>query len=307
MSTTTISVPVVEDPSPNGLTPAQAHAFNEAGLLIVRNLIAPAELEQLRTETMTLVEQANAGTDDPDFFFRRHPVTGKDVPFRIEYVAHRSAAARALLGHPFLLGTAQQLQGPNFVPTWDSMVFKNAGAAAAIPWHRDSAAHLSGDAPVFNIDIYLDDADESTCLWGVAGTHRLPDRDADALVAQLLEDGYAQTDGCAPLPMQAGDVLLHNVLAVHGSPAANHVPLRRVLYYEFRPAELEAAVGPHTPDYLPLKQQVVLAALQQRAEASYSEGETPFAYRPTGEFAIASVPPIEDVAFRVAHEDHWRS
>jgi hypothetical protein len=44
--------------------------------------------------------------------------------------------------------------------------------------------------------------------------------------------------------MQPGDVLLHNVMVVHGSPQTVGKQLRRTIYYEFRPAEELLADGP---------------------------------------------------------------
>jgi hypothetical protein len=63
--------------------------------------------------------------------------------------------------------------------------------------------------------------------------------------------------------MHPGDVIIHNILVLHGSPAAQS-HLRRVIYYEFRPAEVELAIGPHTPEYIPLKQHLLLACLRDR-------------------------------------------
>ena len=72
-----------------------------------------------------------------------------------------------------------------------------------------------------------------------------------------------------PIPVNPGDVLFHSILVLHGSPAAQS-QLRRVLYYEFRPGEVEREQGPHNPEYIPTKQKVLLSCLRQRAAAPYS-------------------------------------
>ena len=106
--------------------------------------------------------------------------------------------------------------------------------------------------------------------------------------------------------MQAGDALLHDILLVHGSPACESA-LRRVLYYEFRPAEVELRRGPHTPDYLPLKQRVMLACLRERAGAPWARGETPFRYRPSAAFPVEPLAAGERLAtLRHPHHEHWR-
>ncbi len=270
--------------------------FREHGLLILRNVVAPAELEALRAETLELVERAARGRpDDADYKFKHHELTGDEVPYRIEYVVDKSPACRALLGHPFVLRSVEKIQGPAFVPTWDSMVFKLAGAGAAIPWHRDERIDYEPERQIFNVDVYLDGSDATNCLWGLPGSHRWPQEEADEAVARLSRGGFA-TEGAVPLIMAPGDVLLHDILVVHGSGPAQS-GLRRVLYYEFRPVETELRHGPHVPAYLPLKQRVLAAAVRERA-ASFGS-ERPFAYAMDAE---GGTPPT----FRYAHEQYFR-
>ncbi|WJH33418.1 hypothetical protein N6H14_25700 [Paenibacillus sp. CC-CFT747] len=104
--------------------------------------------------------------------------------------------------------------------------------------------------------------------------------------------------------MQAGDVILHDITVVHGSPSGDGNALRRTVYYEFRPGETEAEFGPHTLEYLPLKQHMLLDCLERRKAAAYAHGETAFEYRPYGAFRLHGVrkPPT----YRYAHADYWR-
>ena len=223
-----------------------------------------------------------------------------------------TGACKRLLGHPFILRSIEKLQGPNFIPTWDSMVFKREGMGRAISWHRDSRpypfADVDNDVAAINVDFYLDGSDLTNCLWAIPGSNRWPEAQADATVARLNDaPGQFSTDPtCVPLPVQPGDVLFHNVLALHGSPAARS-RLRRVIYYEFRPAEVELAHGPHTPEYLPLKQKLLQVCLRERANSPIAAGEEPFIYRPTNRFTVAPLSEGESLAsFRYAHGDYWR-
>ena len=308
MMRTDSTFPHVDARAQECITEEQARLFRENGLLVVRNVLSPAELEAMRRETLPLVERAEEGTDDPDFFYKPHEATGERTPYRVEYVIDKTDAGKALLGHPFVLRSVEKLQGPNFVPTWDAMVFKREGMGVAIPWHRDAGvAHSREDvAPIFNVDFYLDEADLTNCLWGIPGSHRWPPEKAQAMIDRLNAGGAFHTEeGALPLPMQPGDVLLHNILVLHGSPAARS-HLRRVVYYEFRPAEIESEIGPHTPEYLPLKQRVLLACLEHRARTPYAAGETPFEYQPN---APHLPPPTRDDApqtYRYPHGEFWR-
>lgn len=65
-----------------------------------------------------------------------------------------------------------------------------------------------------------------------------------------------------------------------------------------------AAYGPHRPEYLPLKQQVLGECLRRRAATPYARGETPYAYRPTG--AVSDYPAGTPPTFRYPHGEWWR-
>lgn len=284
------------------LTPKQLARFRAEGFLVLRDLLGEQELQALQAETHPLVERAENRTEDPDFKYRQHELTGELVPYRIEYVVDKTASCKALLGHPFVLHAVEQLQGRRFIPTWDSMVFKSAGAGAAIPWHRDaSSRHTVAGTPIFNVDFYLDGSDRTNCLWALPGSQRWSDEEAAHAVAGLSEGGF-RTEGAVPLELEPGDALLHDILVVHGSPAAQS-SLRRVLYFEFRPADAELAIGPHVPAYVPLKQGLLLRALAEREGTPYGREEQAFVYR--GELAEGAAAPRDQ--WRFVHEDYWRA
>jgi ectoine hydroxylase-related dioxygenase (phytanoyl-CoA dioxygenase family) len=286
----------------------QAEFFRQHGLLVIRNVVRGEELARLQRETRPLVDRAVAGTDEVDWMYKEHELSGQRVPFRVEYVVDKVASCRVLAGHPFVLRSVEKLQGRNFIPTWDSMVFKNEGMGVAIPWHRDAGIEYTDpERPIFNVDFYLDRADLSNCLWGILGSNRWDQARVDRTIAELNQgidrEGGFRTDGALPITMEPGDVILHNITALHGSaPARTH--LRRVLYFEYRPGEVERAKGPHVPGYVAKKQQVLLECLRQRAAAPYTAGETPFIYRPGAEFS--DFPTGAPATFRYPHGEWWR-
>jgi ectoine hydroxylase-related dioxygenase (phytanoyl-CoA dioxygenase family) len=288
---------------------AAAQAFREHGLLVLRGLLRPPELEALRRDTLALVERAAASRlRELDWLYKTHPETGREVPFRVEYVVDKTPSGKALLGHPFVLRSVEKLQGRDFLPTWDSLVFKLAGEGAAIEWHRDAdrSCNLPG-IPIFNVDFYLDPSDETNCVWALPGSNQWSDADATAEVERRNRGGRFASEGAVPVPLAPGDALLHDILLLHGSPPSSS-SLRRVVYYEFRPAQAELRLGPHVPAYVPAKQRVLLACLRERAAAPYARGETPFAYRPSAELAP---PPLAEgealPTYRYAHHEYWRA
>jgi len=301
--------PIIDALVQSEITDAQAQFFRDQGLLVIRNLLRGQELRDLQDQTQVLVDRARTLVEDPDYQYREHEISGVRVPYRVEYVIEKSAACRVLLGHPFILRSVEKLQGRNFIPTWDSMVFKNPGNGVSIPWHRDAGtdavpAERGYQQPIFNVDFYLDEANLSNCLWGILGSNRWPQSQADQVIAELNASGFRHGHGAVPIVLAPGDVIFHNILALHGSPPAQ-TQLRRVLYFEFRPGEFERETGPHKPEYGPLKQQVLQACLGHRAASPVSAGEVPFVYRPDAAFTPPEATrPLP--TYRFPHHDWWR-
>jgi hypothetical protein len=106
--------------------------------------------------------------------------------------------------------------------------------------------------------------------------------------------------------MAPGDVLVHDVLVLHGSMPTSG-SLRRVAYYEFRPIDVEVPYGPHTVEYVGLKQRVLAAALRARARVPYAVGEEPFAYGAAPVGGDGADWATDPSTWRYAHEDHWRT
>ena len=314
MTTATASAPPVAFPEIDArqqdcITDEQARFFIDNGLLVIRNVLHGEELRAMQEQTLGWVHKADRERrSSPDFLYKIHEVTKKEVPTRVEYMIDKTPACRALLGHPFILRSVEKLQGRSFIPTWDSMVFKLEGAGAAVPWHRDDGAGRGATIkPIFNVDFYLDGSDITNCLWGVLGSNRWSQQQADETIARLNTGGFQTSDGAVPILMNPGDVIFHNILALHGSPPAQS-RLRRVVYYEFRPAEIELEHGPHIPEYIPLKQRVLLACLRDRAKAPYAAGETAFQYNPEPKFAPPTLGADEQLeTYRYPHKDYWRA
>ncbi len=309
----TTSFPHIDASKGSEISDAEAEFFREQGLLVIRNVLRGTELAEMQRETQLLVDRARAGTDHEDFQYREHEISGERVPFRVEYVIDKTLAGLALLADAYILRTVAKFQGRNFIPTWDSLVFKNPGAGVAIPWHRDAGTHavhptLGLRHPIFNVDFYLDQADIDNCLWGILGSNRWDQATADRVVHELNQGGFQHGHGAQPILMQPGDVILHNILALHGSPPTSG-RLRRVVYYEFRPGETEREMGPHIDAYRPLKQQQLTRCIELRRQAAYAQGETPYAYAPDGAFALPGGPQsgAELPTFRHPHHHFWRT
>jgi ectoine hydroxylase-related dioxygenase (phytanoyl-CoA dioxygenase family) len=294
----------------NGLSisDADVSSYDRNGFLIVKGVIGQNELDQLRIDTAELMVNAQAQMDrDSDYMFAPGHLTGKPVLRRVEFVIDKSQACKVLLGHPFILRSVEKLMGRDFFPTWDAMVLKAPGEGIIVPWHRDAGTEFVGDKPIFNVDFYLDEATLDTCLWVIPGSHKWDTDRATREIEQLNRGGFG-TSGAIPVPMQSGDVIFHDILVLHGSPASTG-NLRRVLYYEFRTAHVEEHIGPHTNQYIPLKQKVLLKCLDWRQKHhSLSQTESPFHYAPPSPYNTVKLEPGEEIGtYRYPHRDFWRN
>jgi len=281
----------------------EAQFFLDNGYLALRGVLHGEEIRRLRAAMDELTAYGSeAVRDDPDFMYAPGHKTGQPVLRRIEYVIDKYEECRVLLGHPFILRSVEKLMGKDLFPTWDSMVLKMPGEGIIVPWHRDAGTACVGDTPIFNVDFYLDEADLDTCLWVYPGSNHWSDKEAQKITRQ---EGFS-TEGAVPVPMQPGDVIFHNILLVHGSPANSSNKLRRVIYYEFRTAHVEQHLGPHVPEYIPLKQRVLFSCLEKRAATDYIGLEEPYRYDPPIPFTVDWTPGTVLPTYRYPHDKYWR-
>jgi len=281
--------------------------FKERGYFVLKNVISAEELHTLQVETLELINKKLEGEDFwynddiPANWYNKGPSQGNNeikqpqsqkqnhVPFRIEYPIDKLHSCKVLIGQYDILQAIECIQGHNFVPTWDSLVFKVPGAGVPIKWHRDAEAtryvHPAIPPPI-DVGIYLDDATVAagTCLWVIPGSHKWEDPLAASMIQFMTSEGF-RTAGAYPVEVGAGDAVFHDIRILHGSPATQGTaPLRRTVYFEFRPADLELKMGPHIPEYIPLKQQMLGACVAQR-RVEYPLDPV-FDYRPHPNYAV---------------------
>lgn len=252
--------PVTAVPSPWHLDADQVEFFDAYGYLVLPQRIP----DELLTRVRAAAEHWMASGEHPDrerpgdWLFADRP-SGR-VMYRVDYLHDKgSPASLELLGSPEILGIAESLAGPDFVPTYESMVFKAAGDAAPIPWHQD-AVHARRSR-LFNVDVYLDASRRGGgALHVVPGSHV---RRTDACA--LAEEHGWSLPGAIEIELEPGDVLVHDDMVVHGSPPAVGSALRRTVYYEFRSARHILAEGPWTPHWVDRRLHLVPLALAEHA------------------------------------------
>jgi ectoine hydroxylase-related dioxygenase (phytanoyl-CoA dioxygenase family) len=295
-----MSMPTTTDAlvAPYLLTDDEVRSFDENGYLVLRNRIPADLLARLQAAATTwMAEGREISQDDPaaiDYHYANRAI-GR-VMFRVDYVHNKGqAASLELLGSPAVLGIAESLAGSNFVPTYESLVFKNEGDGAAIEWHQD-AVHPR-NYRVFNVDVYLDASRIGQGALRVApGSHRQPVDICD------LKDTYGwDAPGVVQVEMEPGDVLVHDVMVVHGSEAVTGNKLRRTIYYEFRAAEQIMSEGPWDAAWVDQRLRLIPLGLAEHAATNPDKPQ--FQWKISSEFAPET---SGDTAaeLRVAHTAH---
>ncbi len=283
--------------SPFHLSEEQVRFFDENGYLVLRRWIGGELLDRLQRATRGWIAAGQAAQDrgepTPDHTFfqsQRGPVM-----FRVNYVHDKGPEALELLGSPRVLAVAESLCGADFVPTYESMVFKQEGEGKVIPWHQD-AVHPRRHR-IFNFDLYLDPSRVGGGALRVVPGSQTGPHDVCALAENY---GWA-VPGALDVEMEPGDVLLHDVMVLHGSERTVGQALRRTLYYEFRSATEILEDGPWDQAWIEKRLRLVPLGLARHAARFPHEPQ--FEWRVPQEFR--PVPGGDEAEeLRVVHTTH---
>ena len=282
--------------TPYHLTPEQIEFFDENGYLILRQWIPPALLARVQAAADAWMEHGQRVTPDdplyPDFGFKQGP-NGRTF-YAVGYLHNMGQSpSLELLGSPQVLAVAESLSGPNFVPTYESMVFKMKGNGAPIHWHQD-ACHPR-QYRIWNYDLYLDHSRQ-----GAGALKVVPkSQHAPVDVCRYADNHQWNPPGVIEVEMEPGDVLLHDVMVVHGSEPVVGKALRRTIYYEFRPAEEIVADGPWDRTWIERRQRLIGIGLR-RHQAAFPDAPQ-YDWRISDEFRPAPMPD-EQEELRVVHD-----
>lgn len=256
-------------------TDEEVAQFHARGYLRIPELVGPKEIARLRAATAGLIGAIDAlparWRDD----FKYGALLGDQIPggvlCRLEYTLEKHPQFMKALGHPGILATAAALKRAPLVLTWEDMVLKLAGGPVTVPWHQDTLWQ-SLRAPVFSMGIYLDDShdDPLRILPGTQVAGPLEEDQIPAFVAGREKD-------IVEIPAKAGDVIVHNVLAVHGSELNRGRQDRRVLYFEFRSLDQVENDSPWNRRWLERRLPYVPAAVKlRRTDAELAEEDRRF-------------------------------
>lgn len=213
------------------ITPKQTQQFLEAGYVLLPSALPPALLARwcdLATRLEVEVIEAYRRSEPCNVAHIIESPTGLCLGSYETPLTADADAVLDLLACPGMMAVARQLGGRGAVPLQVYMVYKQPVVESVVKWHQD-ALHPRG-YPYLNIGIYLDDAQAGDgCLRYVPGTqHKIQD------VAQLSSDHGWDIPGAVEQPANAGDIIVHDVMTLHGSPYKRLPGSRRTVYVESR-------------------------------------------------------------------------
>ncbi|HTE21125.1 MAG TPA: phytanoyl-CoA dioxygenase family protein [Armatimonadota bacterium] len=257
------------------ITDDEIRFFDENGYVICRDVLHADELENFRAESRRLIDEIVAG-GPADGMCTRGP---EKIPYYLNYLhANPNNFSLRLLAHPFIGDLLTRMVGPDFIPCYESLVFKLPGNGSSVPWHRDGNSHV-GPERIFNIDIYPDRSTvENSCVWVVPGSHLWEHGRAWEMAARGREQ--FELPGAVPAEMEPGDVLLHHVKVLHGSTVNTSSDLRRVVYFDNRAASWNEDYKWFSRAVIEKRCRLYQYALHERKTNPYPSDDETFAYTP---------------------------
>jgi phytanoyl-CoA hydroxylase len=255
------------------ITDDEIRFFDENGYVICRGVLHADELEHFRAESKRLIDEVLEG-GPADKLCGKGP---ERIPYYLHYLhANPNTFSLRLLAHPFIGDLLTRMVGPDFIPCYESLVFKLPGNGSSVPWHRDGNAKID-DERVFNIDIYPDRSRvANACVWVIPGSHLWEAERAMEMVKRGRET--FDLPGAVPAEMEPGDVLLHHVKVLHGSTINTSSDLRRVVYFDNRAVSWNEKYGWFDPEVLRKRCLLYQYALHERKTHPYPSDDETFYY-----------------------------
>ena len=227
---------------PQVLDEAQVLAFVEKGYLVVPDLLAAAELEELKRD-LVAVARGEYGGDNEETL---PPESSDSEVLRGILYIHQphfvSPIVEKYVRHPSICGALSQITAAH-LPWWDgsvkcmqSMYFVKPPGFQGQAWHQDEIYIPTRDRSLIGAWIAVDEATvENGCLWVVPGSHKkgylYPQRQHDnAEEFDFTPESYGFDKSAEiPVEVEAGTLVFFNGYLLRRSRKNRGQTYRRVL------------------------------------------------------------------------------
>ena len=279
------------------ITDKQIQFFDENGYLILRDVIQLDELSEIQRESQRLIDEILSGGAAAAWCNRGL----EGIPYYLTYLhAHPNTFSLRLLAHPFIGDLLYRMVGPDFVPCYESLVFKLPENGSSVPWHRDGNA-IRENYRIFNVDIYADASTvENGCVWVIPGSHLWSIEAAQ----EMIDQGRRNFDlpDAVPAEVGPGDILLHHTKVLHGSRRNVSSQLRRVIYFDQRTPAWNEKYGWWKPDFLTQRCKLYQRALRERRTHPYASDDEQFSYQAPPDMPVWDE--ADNFDLRISHREY---
>ena len=217
------------------LSADEVAAYHRDGYLVPQYRLPAAVLEQLVALTSDVVEENPRSVDQP--------LLGVHIPGSGRQQLKVPAGFIGIAAHPDILDMMEQLIGPDLI-LWGSVLFyKRAHEGRVTPWHRDATAYPIEPMATTSVWIAVTDSKlDNGCLRFIpgshaareAGTHDKTPR-AGEYFAGSLDAGEFDESQAVDVELQAGQMVVFDVYAIHGGRANNGARARGGYSLRFMP------------------------------------------------------------------------
>jgi len=200
------------------LSPAVVEQYRREGYYFPLGVLAPEEAAAARRQLEAAQAEGGPAGDRP--FYKLHLY----YPFLFD-----------LVRHPAILDAVESVIGPDILVWAAGLFIKEGPSAEVVHWHQD-AIHFSLDPPeAVTAWVALTDSDPGNGgLRVIPGSHRggvLRHREVESRLGAGFRGSEVDVDEdqAVDIVLRAGEMSLHHLKMVHGSPA-NRSTRRRVGY-----------------------------------------------------------------------------
>ena len=220
---------------PKSLNPAQIEAYRSQGYLAPIRVMSEDAAQAIR-DNLERVEAGMGGPLRGDIRHKSHLL----FPFLAD-----------LIRHPAILDAVEDLLGPDIL-CWNSNFFiKEAETPSFVSWHQDSTYWGLSSPDVCTAWVALTPStSENGAMAVIPGTHnadQIPHRDTfdrDNLLTRGQEVAVEVDEREAvPLVLRPGEMSLHHVRLVHGSPPNPSADRRIGFAVRYIPTSLRQLAG----------------------------------------------------------------
>jgi phytanoyl-CoA hydroxylase len=215
--------------------------YRRDGFVSVGEMFTPAEIAAMNDAADEFVDRARQLTSSDEIFD-----LGPDHrPGRVQLRRirdperhHRSFAEAHR--HARLLDELAFLLGPDIRAVAGKLNIKEPGASTVVEWHQDWAYGPRTNDDVLTVGIALGPMDrQSGCLEVIPGSHTGPvlDHERAGTFTGTVTDPSFVPNGAVPIELEAGDVSIHHVRALHGSAPNRSGRPRRLLLFSYAAAD----------------------------------------------------------------------